>query len=406
MTAVRGLGERLVSGEAVGDEWTVHADRIEQRRSEENAIDDAQVRAVAELANRVAAQAGRPQDIEWATAGDRLVLLQARPMTALPSPVDWTPPGPGLWMRNFRLGEWLPEAMTPLFADWLLPRIEDGYLAGMRGTVGTTVAFRYAAINGWYYNALPMPSPGPLARALLESRGRLVPVVANALIRVSRNPVAADRAILDGMYRQWRDELLPRYRKLVIDADAALDHADPPRLCAIVDRIGHTVGEYLWYLSIVGGSAWKIEARLTRFCRDHLDTVTHGNAQVLLRGLPGTEPGLPPHAVHSLDWYHPTAGELAGDGGTGPGLETPDRHEQLGHDRRATETACRDVLAANPKLLRRFDVLLEVAQRYAVIREEQARDLTLGWPLLRRCAHRLGGADHLGLGEAAGHVDD
>ena len=51
-------------------------------------------------------------------------------------------------MRNFRLGEWLPEAMTPLFADWLLELIEDGYLRGMHSTVGTAVPFRYATING------------------------------------------------------------------------------------------------------------------------------------------------------------------------------------------------------------------------------------------------------------------
>jgi phosphohistidine swiveling domain-containing protein len=31
-----------------------------------------------------------------------------------------------------------------------------------------------------------------------------------------------------------------------------------------------------------------------------------------------------------------------------------------------------------------------VAQRYATLREQQAREFTLGWPLLRRCALRLG----------------
>jgi rifampicin phosphotransferase len=70
---------------------------------------------------------GSPQDIEWAISGDELYLLQARPMTAMPEPVEWKPPTAGYWMRNFRLGEWLPEAMTPLFADWLLELIEDGY---------------------------------------------------------------------------------------------------------------------------------------------------------------------------------------------------------------------------------------------------------------------------------------
>jgi pyruvate,water dikinase len=43
-------------------------------------------------------------------------------------------------------------------------------------------------------------------------------------------------------------------------------------------------------------------------------------------------------------------------------------------------------------VLARFDALLEVAQRYATLREQQAREFTLGWPLLRRCALRLGEA--------------
>ena len=113
-----------------------------------------QAQAVADLARRVADRYGRPQDIEWAVDRDgRLWLLQARPMTAVPDPVSWAPPGPGLWMRNFRLGEWLPEAVTPLFATWLLPVLEDGFLDGMHASVGVRVPFRYALVNGWYYIA-------------------------------------------------------------------------------------------------------------------------------------------------------------------------------------------------------------------------------------------------------------
>jgi pyruvate,water dikinase len=54
------------------------------------------------------------------------------------------------------------------------------------------------------------------------------------------------------------------------------------------------------------------------------------------------------------------------------------------------EQACRTALRGRPRLLARFDELLAVAQRYAVLREEQARDLSLGWPVLRQCAHRIG----------------
>jgi rifampicin phosphotransferase len=117
---------------------------------------------------RVEAHFGSPQDVEWTISKGRLYLLQARPMTALPEPVGWEPPVPGYWMRNFRLGEWLPEAMTPLFADWLLGLIEDGYLDGMRFTVGAALPFPYSPINGWYYASLPELSPRLLARAVLQ----------------------------------------------------------------------------------------------------------------------------------------------------------------------------------------------------------------------------------------------
>src|SRR5439155_20539465 len=38
----------------------------------------------------------------------------------------------------------------------------------------------------------------------------------------------------------------------------------------------------------------------------------------------------------------------------------------------------------------RFERLLELAQHYAVVREQQTGLFTLGWPVLRRCALRLG----------------
>jgi pyruvate,water dikinase len=120
-----------------------------------------------------------------------------------------------------------------------------------------------------------------------------------------------------------------------------------------------------------------------------------------VRGLPGAEPTLPAHAVYSLDWFHPTAGESGGWS-----AETADAigaagSSRLAASRLATEAACRTALGPNGKLRSRFDTLLDVAQRYAVIREEQARDLTLGWPLLRRCARRLGE-----LSREAGAIDE
>jgi phosphohistidine swiveling domain-containing protein len=409
VTAVPGLGDPLVSGEAVGEEWTITTRDTRTSRPVPvggNVLAAGQAQAVADLARNVADRSERPQDIEWAIdRAGRLWLLQARPMTALPESVSWTAPGPGLWMRNFRLGEWLPEAVTPLFATWLLPVLEDGYLDGMHQTVGLRVPFRYALVNGWYYNAAPIPSPKLLSRVLWQGRGRAVKILYNALFRVSRDPAAADRAVLSDLDHQWREIHLPAYRQLVTQTQIEATTAPPYRLAQLVDQLGREAGIYLWYLAIVGGSAWKMEACLTRFCRQHLARVLsdeRGGAQVLLRGLAGTQPISTAHAVQSADWYHPVAAELStanmamADGG--------DRPARLGQQRATAERGCRAALAGQPRLLTEFDKLLQVNQRYAVIREEQARDFTLAWPVLRICARLLG--EHLVATGAIEQADD
>ena len=126
ISAVRGSGERLVSGQATPDEWIVRNQEAMCGATPEEAINANQVLAVAELARRVEAHfGGISQDIEWALVGDELFLLQARPITALPEPVIWKASLPGAWARHIRLGEWLGDPVTPLFESWGLPRIED-----------------------------------------------------------------------------------------------------------------------------------------------------------------------------------------------------------------------------------------------------------------------------------------
>jgi rifampicin phosphotransferase len=120
ITAVRGLGEPLVAGQATGEEWIVRDAHARHTRSSEQAITADQARQIATLARRVHAHLGSPQDLEWAMTTDPsgrdgadgveggLWLLQARPMTALPDPVDWAPPSPGYWMRNLRWASGCP----------------------------------------------------------------------------------------------------------------------------------------------------------------------------------------------------------------------------------------------------------------------------------------------------------
>ena len=105
--AAFGLGEALVSGQVEPDHFVLAPDgtvrqaalgakalRIHGRPgggvvqetrdgAAERTLDADQLRALAALGRQVAALYGTPQDIEWALAGGRLVLLQARPITTL-----------------------------------------------------------------------------------------------------------------------------------------------------------------------------------------------------------------------------------------------------------------------------------------------------------------------------------
>lgn len=108
VSAVKGLGEQLVSGEVSPDDWTVPAGGSGtpvNTAGRHGALTAEQAREVAELAERVAEVMGGPTDIEWARADDRLLLLQARPITAMAEaaaeavPIDLDPPR-GFWSKD------------------------------------------------------------------------------------------------------------------------------------------------------------------------------------------------------------------------------------------------------------------------------------------------------------------
>jgi rifampicin phosphotransferase len=383
VSAVRGLGERLVAGEAVGDQWVVRGEDAVCRDGREGAIAAVQAVAVASLARRVERYFGSPQDIEWAIADGQLYLLQARPMTAVPEPVAWTPPAKGWWLRNFRLGEWLPEPVTPLFADWLLPVLERGMAKGMQAESRVAMRPHSAVVNGWYYTTPPPRVEGSLLPQVVRHPQALalVPRVLLLLLSPERLP-----GQLAGMTRAWREELLPRYRQTVQAAQTTVAAASPGELVGLVERVGEVAGEYAWSVATLAGSQWKLEAALARFCRRHVPGLGD-SPLVLVCGLAGTEPDLPSYAVHSIDWYWPTASELHAAGG---GADVGQRHRELAVRRQAAEAACRAALAGRPRLRRRFERLLAIAQTYAVVREQQTRQFSLGWPLLRHCALRLG----------------
>lgn len=152
VNAVWGLGESLVSGQAVSDTVVLSpeghirsrsiADKtvmsvpaggglqpVPDRLRRAPVLTDAQAAALARTGNAVGSLFEEPVDIEWALRGGQIYVLQARPVTGLPAePATATPArfdpagewndslaGNYLW-SNGNFAEAAPEVMTP--ASW------------------------------------------------------------------------------------------------------------------------------------------------------------------------------------------------------------------------------------------------------------------------------------------------
>lgn len=385
VTAVRGVGAGLVSGLAVPDEWEVVSGEARCRRPAERILTSAHVRSIAALLRRMEAGLQLPQDLEWAMVDGELAVLQLRPMTGLPVAVAWHAPMPGGWLRTIRLGEWLPEPVTPLCHTWLIDRMEEQlrrcqYAAG--GFRAPTPM--HVLVNGWYFHS-PI---GAGSQALLLTGMLRRPRLALATLLGRRRPEWSDRLMHQRLAQQWRDRILPRYRSEIERAERRVEVAEPAELIDTVDRIADLAGECFWSLVLSGGAAWRVEDALTRFHRRHLAHRVAAPCQVLLQGLSDHRPLR--HAVHSLDWIHPTLGELpsglaADDDGEG-------RHGRAVRERLAAEAACRRALGGRPRVRRRLGRLLDVVQRATVLRREHTDWFTAGWPTMRCALVRLGAA--------------
>ncbi len=403
ISAVPGLAEGLVSGVETGEEWVVREERPALAGGAGGVLSAESATAVASAARQVAGHFGCPQDIEWALDHTgKVQILQARPMTALPEPVTWEPPGKGAWLRNFRLGEWLPEPVTPLFMDWVIQRIDAAYNEAVFASAGISVAMGHGQVNGWYY--VSPPTPRALPHLLFGGEPRSLPYFFNSVVRPMFDPAGADRTVLRALENEWRTECLPSYRDLVNSSSSVVGTASLPELMDVVEQVARKAGQYLWLFAATGGAAWKMELVLARFWRRHLAGALAGHAtaetqeaigyQTLLGGLAPALPTRVPHAVYSIDWYHKTAGEQPGPHAHAPGNKAQRQSSPTAADRRrVAEGACRAALKGS-RQLKRFDTLLSLAQHYALLREEQAADFTLGWPLLRSCATAIGGRLH------------
>ena len=191
VSAVQGLGDRLVSGQATPDEWVVRGDQVSCRRSREGALDEKQAIEIATAAREIAQLFGSPQDVEWAMAAGTLWFLQARPITALPIAPELTPPAEGFWGKD---SAHFPTPLTPFGASVYLPAI--------------TEAIQAFAEIGSLLDGIEMMSMGG------EVYGRAIPMSGDELGRRAEIARSALESGLPGrLLDQWAEEWLPAFEK-------------------------------------------------------------------------------------------------------------------------------------------------------------------------------------------------
>lgn len=303
-----------------------------------------------------------------------------------PAGIEWVSPRPGHWRRDFRMGEWLPAPVTPSFETWFLPRFEQGFSDASEEVYSVRMALpMHVLVNGWYFtNEGKMEG---LVRGVAKHPVYLVRW-SLAMATIATRPDRGERVMAEPTRRLYDERLLPAYQDLVSRSEAAVDAVpagEAGDLVGIVDVLAHQSGTLMFPLVETLGFAGKAEFALATFYDKHLRRALGGTHQPLLVGLVPAHPPRP-HAVHSIDWVEPTAGERDTTGAEpDPGLA-----DTLTADRRAAESACRAALADRPKVQARFDEVLAIAQRWIPVREEMADTFTLAWPILRRAVLRIG----------------
>ena len=466
MSVALGLGEGTVSGEVAADEVVVaretkevlsyevgakaamvvaaaeggtSAVEVGAERQQERALTDEQVRAVAELALAVEeAMGGDPQDVEWAFVGDELFLLQARPLVqrAGSQGVEWRTPIPNArWRRNWRLGEWLPEAVTPLFGSCVLPLLVAAREQFGTGRLGwkhrPTFSMPhpwYCIVNGYFYTRQNFPQRGKDGDKKEE-----------------KSEEEKRRERLEHMeggkthLRHWHRELLPGYvehfaqhRQRDITANSARE------LIEFVEALAAEAGE-IWYIIAPIGYGFEemgfrphYEEKIPAEGRAHFSVFFSGypsrifDAQQALyelaqrvRGEEGLAERLAVdcalaelpswlragleeyareygHQLTSIDFYWPTSGEeleslcqlLAAFARRE--MVSPEAQRAKAAQRRdeAVETVLAQLEGQEREMMA---ALIDYYQTNASAREDANFYLQYGWPLMRKAVLELAG---------------
>jgi pyruvate,water dikinase len=468
INAAWGLGEALVSGRVTPDTIVInkktgsiasqdvadkevmtvrsHAGTREEfvpaGKRKRAALTKAQVAKLTELGVTIELLYGQPMDIEWAIGGGRVYIVQARPVTALPTPraaIDWTIPRQGAHYFRTSVAELLPDPVSPLFKTLALPQWNVATGQIMSQSLGLPPEwFPLVTVHNYVYYQVAL-SAGQTVRLLatFALRGRQIV----KLLRTG--PVV------------WAEETHPRYEAVAgqwIGRDLAASPA--LELLAGARRIVEVAASYYVSIQIVVGAAYMSEAIFTNLYNGLIKRKSDPSALTFLLGF-DSAPIRAEKSLYDLAMWARGDDEFAGylartgskelaaayDAQSAPiangekwrefAARLADHLNRFGHtvydldfakslpaeapaslletlkyfvagqgrnpyERQAAVTAAREqavqsLLArlGGPRL-RMFRSALRWAQHSAPLREDSLADVGLGWPVLRRMLREVG----------------
>ena len=149
--------------------------------------------ALARLGGRIEDLYGMPMDIEWALSHGKFAILQARPITSLPAcpteggepPLDWTSPNPKAILMRMSFAEFVPGAVSPLFATLGVPVAEKAGQALMgeyMGKIGSD-GYPFAVVNGYVYVGMVLGPKMLWAMAVALMQGAVQKMLKTSQVR-------------------------------------------------------------------------------------------------------------------------------------------------------------------------------------------------------------------------------
>ena len=249
------IADKIVMTQAIAagtEETAVEADKRCKQ-----VLEPAQATELARLGAEIEKYYGEPQDIEWCLANSKFYIVQARPITTLPSEsVQWESPIAGAkWLKDLQAAEWATEPLSPLGATTTF----EAMITARQRKFPMQQWPWHALINGWLY-----------IRADFRSLW-----VVNALAGLLWSVITG---ILDGHKRMQR--LWPPQLRVLDDLEKAeLEKFSDQALRSHVDRLLEVLGWWWWEVTWYAAAALIGEQILPKFNVPDL-----ADATVLFRG--------------------------------------------------------------------------------------------------------------------------